>query len=148
MFTGEYTHAMDSKGRVSVPVELREVLRAHYDERFVVTKSLEGGCLWAFPFKEWQRLADRIAEKGVGGRELIKLRRRFFAPARTCSIDRAGRILLPEPLREHARLENQVTFAAMGGYVEIWRPDLWSVEVSALDESEDALLEAMAELGL
>ena len=148
MFTGEYTHTMDGKGRVSVPAELRDVLKAHYDERLIVTKSLEGGCLWAFPSKEWQRLADRIAEKGVGGRDLIRLRRRFFAPARTCTLDRAGRILLPEPLREHAQLEKDITFAAMGGYIEIWQPELWMSEVNALDESEDALLDAMAELGL
>jgi DNA-binding transcriptional regulator/RsmH inhibitor MraZ len=51
-------------------------------------------------------------------------------------------------LREHAQLEKDITFAAMGGYIELWQPELWMSEVDALDESGDALLDAMAELGL
>jgi MraZ protein len=148
MFTGEFTHSLDLKGRVSVPAEIREVLRIQYDERLVITKSLEGTCLWAFPYGEWDRLAERIAEKGVGGRQLIRLRRRFFAPARTCPLDKAGRILVPEPLREHAVLDKEITFASMGGYIELWSPSLWQAEVESLDEGADALLEAMVELGL
>ena len=150
MFMGEYKHSVDKKGRTSVPADMREVLRTLYDERFVVTRGLLGKCLWAFPYGEWKILADRIADTGVGGRDLIKLKRKIFPPARTCPVDKAGRILLPEPLRLYAGIEAECTFASAGRYVEIWQPELWAGEAADLqdDESTDAILDTMADLGL
>ena len=150
MFTGEYKHTIDAKGRVSVPSGMRDVLRVSYDERFVITHSLLGRCLWAFPYEEWQALAERIAKSGLGGRPLMKLRRKLFPNARTCPLDKAGRILLHEPLRMYAEISQEVTFASVGRYVELWRPELWDTEKASLDDDEttDILLTAMAELGL
>ena len=150
MFTGEHKHSVDKKGRVSVPSEMREVLREQYDERFVVTKGLLGNCLWAFPYDEWKKLAEKIADTGVGGRQLIKLKRKLFPAARTCPVDKAGRILLPEPLRAYAQIEGACTFASAGRYVELWRPEFWDEEAAQLedDESTDAILDTMADLGL
>ncbi len=150
MFTGEYTHTLDAKGRISVPADIRDVLRVRYDGQLVITKALLGRCLWAFPYSEWAALAQKIAGVGVGNRQLIKLKRRLFPAARTCPVDKAGRILLPEQLRHYAGVERDATFVAVGKYIEIWRPDLWEQEADSLDddESTDALLETMAELGL
>jgi len=150
MFTGEYKHSVDKKGRTSVPAEMREVLRTAYDERFVVTKGLLGTCLWAFPYSEWEKLAQKIAETGVGSRQLIRLKRKLFPAARSCPIDGAGRILLPSGLREHALIGNECTFASAGRYVELWQPALWEEESASLDddESTDAILDTMADLGL
>lgn len=150
MFTGEYRHTVDGKGRISVPSDIREILRVQYDGHLVITKALLGRCLWAFPQVEWTGLAQKIAGVGVGNRQLIKLKRRLFPAARTCPVDRAGRILVPESLRQHAGIEREATFVAVGKYIELWRPDLWAEEADSLDddESTDALLETMAELGL
>jgi MraZ protein len=150
MFTGEYKHSVDKKGRSSVPAEMREVLKTEYDERFVVTKSLLGTCLWAFPYTEWKKLADKIGESGIGSRQLIRLKRKLFPAARTCPVDKAGRILIPEPLRQYAGIEGDCIFASAGRYVEIWRPDLWEEELLAVDDdaSTDAILDTMVDLGL
>ena len=150
MFTGEYKHSIDTKGRVSVPAEIRNVLKSEYDERFVVTKALSGGCLWAFPYDEWKKLADRIADSGIGSRQLIRLKRKLFSAARTCPLDKAGRVLLPETLRTAASIEGECVFASAGRYVEIWQPGLWEEELASLDddESADAILDTMAGLGI
>lgn len=150
MFTGEFKHSIDTKGRVSVPSNMRDVLKSDFDDRLVVTHSLLGRCLWAFPHAEWEALADRITRSGLGGRALMKLRRKLFPSARICPIDKAGRILLPDALREHAGLGREVTFASVGRYVELWQPELWEEEKGSLDDDEttDALLDTMAELGL
>ncbi|MEC8023552.1 MAG: division/cell wall cluster transcriptional repressor MraZ [Myxococcota bacterium] len=150
MFTGEYTHTMDEKGRISVPADMRDVLRRKYEERLVLTKSLHGKCLWGFPEPEWEKLAEAIAASGLAKRQLHSLKRFLFPAARTCALDRAGRILVPGALRTFAAISDAATFVSVGKYLEIWQPDNWlSVsEELAGDDSVDAVLDAMAEIGL
>ena len=150
MFTGEYTHTMDDKGRVSVPADMRDVLRRKYEERLVITKSLHGKCLWAFPEPEWEKLAEAIASSGLAKRQLHSLKRFLFPAARTCALDRAGRILVPNALRAFASIAEAATFVSVGKYIEIWQPEQWLgiSEELAGDDSVDAVLDAMAEIGL
>ena len=150
MFTGEYTHTMDEKGRISVPADMRDVLRRKYEERLVLTKSLHGKCLWGFPEPEWEKLAEAIAASGLAKRQLHSLKRFLFPAARTCALDRAGRILVPGALRTFAAISDAATFVSVGKYLEIWQPDNWLgvSEELAGDDSVDAVLDAMAEIGL
>ncbi len=151
MFTGEFKHALDEKGRVSVPAGMRNVLRGRYDcEEIVVTRSLHGTCLWGFPHREWEALAQRIAESGLGAVDNVQLKRKFFPAARECPIDKAGRVLIPEELRKHAGIGGDAVFLGMGKYVEIWDPALWAEESKRLDDEDTAthLLETLGKLGL
>ena len=147
VFTGEHTHSLDKQGRVAVPAEMREVLQETYgDEALMVTKALHGKCLWAFPMAEWKSLTARMTEKVIGSEKTMRMRRKFITPARKCEVDKAGRILLPDPLREHAGLDKDVTFASQGRYLELWRPDEW-VKTVAEDDANDAdLLDVAADL--
>ena len=146
MFTGEHSHTFDSKGRIAVPAEMRDVLRAQYAEVVYVTRSLHGPCLWAFPEAVFQDFMKRVAERGLANPRLSKLGRRLFAPARKCPLDRTGRVLIPEKLREAAGLTRDAVFLGMGNHIEIWSPEQWTEEEGALDLDDS--LDAMAELGL
>lgn len=151
MFTGEFKHTLDEKGRVSVPAGMRNVLRGKYDDdSLIVTRSLLGSCLWAFPHREWEALAERISDSGLGASQLIQLRRKFFPAARPCPIDKAGRILLPDELRSHASITADAVFLGMGKYVEIWEPTQWTTESQRLDDEDTStqLLETLGKLGL
>ncbi len=151
MFTGEYTHSLDAKGRVSVPSDMRDELRVSYaEEQLMVTKSLLGQCLWAFPMKGWDELAERISSASGGGAQLIQLRRVLFPPARKCPLDKAGRILLPEELRRHANIGDTVFFGGNGKYIELWNPEAWNAEGLTIgtDENKAAIVNAVGHLGL
>ncbi len=127
MFMGEFTHAVDAKGRVSVPSDLRDVLRGTYaDDRFVVTHGIDGRCLRAYPLTEWKALSDRItaqaATPGTNSLELMQLRRLIFSKARTYPIDKVGRILIADEHRAHTGIDQHVVFNGNGNFVELWEP--------------------------
>ncbi|MBT9555455.1 MAG: division/cell wall cluster transcriptional repressor MraZ [Myxococcales bacterium] len=127
MFMGEFTHAVDAKGRVSVPSDLRDVLRGVYgDDRFVVTHGFEGRCLRAYPVNEWKALSDRInaqaATPGTNSIELMQFRRLIYSKARTYPIDKVGRVLIADEHRAHTGIDQQVLFNGNGNFIELWEP--------------------------
>ncbi len=62
MFRGVYEHQIDAKGRTSLPAKLRETLVGAYDERLIVTSSLDA-CLHAYPVREWEQLEASLATR-------------------------------------------------------------------------------------
>ena len=128
MFTGEYNHSIDAKGRVIVPSKLREQL----GEEFVVTKGLDG-CLFAYPKSEWEGIEEKFRGLPSNG-ETRRFMRFFFAGATTCEVDKQGRIL-----------QKDIVWAGVLNRVEIWNKDRW-LESSNFDDMDD-VAEHMAELG-
>jgi len=51
MFYGEYLHSIDRKGRLILPAKFRETAKAHFIEKFFVTRGLDG-CLFMFSEEE------------------------------------------------------------------------------------------------
>ena len=139
MFTGEYNHSIDAKGRVIVPSKFREQL----GEEFVVTKGLDG-CLFVYTKSEWEGIEEKF--RGLpSNAETRRFMLFFFAGAATCEVDKQGRILIPPNLREHADLQKDIVSAGVLNRVEIWNKDRWQ-ESSNYDDM-DEVAEHMAELG-
>ena len=60
MFLGQYSHNLDNKGRVALPAKFRSELK-----KAVVTKGLDN-CLFVYPKKRWEKLAEKLAALPVG----------------------------------------------------------------------------------
>ena len=118
MLIGEYQHNIDAKGRVIVPARFREDL----GERFYVTKGLDH-CLFVLPPTEWTKLQEKIMAMPMGKARGIQ--RFFFSGAAEVEPDKQGRILLPANLRQHAKLEKDVTVIGVGRHAEIWNTQAW-----------------------
>ena len=101
MFTGTYRHAVDAKGRLFIPVRLREEL----GETFMVTRGLQN-CLRLYPMKEWEAFAAKIA--ALPETRAKDVRHYFFANAFDTSLDGQGRVTLPADCRKFASLEKNV----------------------------------------
>ena len=140
MFTGEYNHSIDTKGRVTVPSKFRELLGEH----FTVTKGLDG-CLWVFPEDAWTEFSGKLSELPVARKDARNFSRFFLAGACEAEVDKMGRILLPQPLREYAALEKEAVLIGAGSRVEIWSREAWA-EVSTFDDV-DELAEQLGEMG-
>lgn len=139
MLLGEFQHNIDAKGRIIVPAKFREEL----GDCFYVTKGL-GGCLWVFPQSEWDAILQKFKEMPLV--ESREISRYFFSGATDAVPDGQGRILIPQKLRAHAKLEKDVTFIGLNNRAEIWNTDAWERANSELDEAQ---VEAkMAQLGL
>ena len=134
MFIGEYLHSMDPKGRVSVPARFRDDL----GPCFYLTKGLDG-CLFVLPASEWAVLQQKVSAMPVS--KARGLQRCFFAGAAEVTLDKQGRILIPQHLREYAALEKEVTFIGAAARAEIWSPRKWEEFSGAL--TQDSIAEAM-----
>ncbi|MGI6066987.1 MAG: division/cell wall cluster transcriptional repressor MraZ [Bacillota bacterium] len=120
MFMGEYQHAIDSKGRLIVPVKFREDL----GDNFVVTKGLDN-CLFVYPMNEWKNLEAKLKALPFTKADARAFVRFFFSGATECELDKQGRILLPVNLREYAQLEKDVVVIGVSSRVEIWSKECW-----------------------
>lgn len=141
MFTGEYNHSIDAKGRLIVPAKFREQL----GNEFVVTKGLDG-CLFVYSEEKWTRIEESLKEKPLTSKDARKFLRFFFAGAATCEVDKQGRILLPANLREYAGIDKDVVSVGVFDRVEIWNKERWQ-ENGDFDDM-DEIAENMAELGI
>ena len=140
MFMGEYNHGLDAKGRIIVPAKFRESL----GNEFVVTMGLDG-CLFVYPNDEWSRFVNDLKSL-PGSKEARQLQRYFMAGAVSCEVDKQGRILIPQKLREHAGLEKDVVFVGVMNKIEVWSKERWDAN-NTFDDM-DMAAERMSELGL
>ena len=141
MLMGEYNHTLDAKGRIIVPSRIREQL----GEKFVVSKGLDR-CLFAFPTEEWEKLVSKIQALPLTDKNARKFSRYLLAGASEAELDKQGRALLPQPLREAADLEKDVVLCGVGNRMEIWSKENWTKESHY--EDIDELAEMMAALGI
>lgn len=144
MFKGRYEHLIDGKGRLSIPSRFRDTLSERYDSRLVVTTY--DNCLIAYPLAEWQKLEDKIATLPEFKKDTKAFLRFFYSSAADCAIDRLGRILLPQNLRDYARLEKEVVLIGAFRYMEIWSKPLWEEAEKAA--SQDDIVSTLERLGL
>lgn len=125
MFRGQFEHAIDAKGRTSLPSRFRDVLAAGNDLRLVLTRALFDRCLHLYPMKAWEELEAKIAEMPQFERNVVAFRRMYLSAAVECELDKQGRILIPPSLRDHASLEKEVLWAGMGRTAELWSREHW-----------------------
>ena len=141
MLIGEYEHSLDTKGRLIMPVKLREDI----GEKFVVTKGLDG-CLFIFSLDEWNNFETKLRALPISSKDARLFSRFFFAGASDLEVDKQGRFLIPSNLREFAEFQKDVVIVGMNTRIEIWSKEKW--ENCKTDISADEIAERMQELGI
>ena len=150
MFRGRYEHAIDKKGRTSLPARFRDVLAARTDTRLVLTSGLDA-CVVAYPMNEWLEFEERLGRLPQFDPHVAMLRRIYVSGAVECELDKLGRVLIPQILRKHAALEREALWAGMGSHIELWSKDTFNDMRAAVlgDEEKRAnVAQRLAELGL
>ncbi|MCR5591658.1 MAG: division/cell wall cluster transcriptional repressor MraZ [Lachnospiraceae bacterium] len=140
MFTGEYNHTIDPKGRLIVPAKFREEL----GETFMITNGNDG-CLNIYPQKAWETFLEKL-QLLTNTEKKRKIVRSFVSKANSAELDKQGRILIPTALRGYAGLEKDVVLAGAIDKIEVWDKKRWDEETDTDDI--DAITESLAELGL
>ena len=118
MFTGEFRHSVDSKGRVAIPARFRLQL----EEGAVITKWVDG-CAAVFPRAEFEAFATRVAALPLADERARAVSRFIFKSAFDVETDAQGRIVLPPAIREWAGLGTEAAVVGHYNYVEIWSPE-------------------------
>lgn len=143
MFYGEYQHTIDPKGRVIVPSKFREGL----GEKFIMTKGLDN-CLFVYSSEEWSNLEMKLKALPFTDKDVRSFVRFFFAGAAECEVDKQGRILIPQNLREYAGLEKDVCIIGVSTRVEVWDKVKWEKYSGEDNVSTSEIAEKMAMLGV
>ncbi len=146
MFRGRYTHTIDSKGRISIPVKFREVLADNGSPKLILTNF--DRCLVAYPTHEWELLERKASSLPQLKPEVKALHRYFISGATECTIDRTGRVLIPPSLREYAKLEKDVILVGLLRKFEIWSLPLWEEEFKKSQAEFEEASNVLGDLGL
>jgi len=147
VFRGRYEHALDSKGRISIPSKFREVLNKKYDDRLVITNF--DHCLLAFPYEEWNQLVEqKVGSFSILKKETSAFLRFFYSSAIDCNVDNHGRLLIPQTLRDYANLKKEVMLLGEGRFFEIIAKERWLEVEQKAEEGFDQIRDTLGNLGV
>ncbi len=143
VFIGEYSHNLDEKGRLAIPVKFRADLK----KGAVVTRGLDN-CLFLYTKAEWAKLAEKLATLPFSQANSRAFARLMLAGAMDVEFDSQGRAVLPEYLRQFAGLKKSVIIAGLYSRVEIWDADKWDGYKKQTEKESGEIAEKMGELGV
>ena len=143
MFIGEYLHSIDLKGRLAVPVKFRAGLKG----QAVITRGLDQS-LFVYPMEEWQQLAKKLAALPLAQANSRAFARLMLAGAMDAEIDRQGRILVPQYLRQYGNIRKDVVLAGLYNRIELWDQTNWQRYKSATEKKSGAIAENLSALGI
>jgi MraZ protein len=140
VFRGTFEYSLDNRGRIPIPARYR----ASFSLGAILVES-QDGCVEVYTSEAYEREADYLTTQRPTRRKARRLRRGFFGRSLDVELDRQGRILLPQRLRQHGDLNGSVLIVGRGECLEIWNPERWGVEQKEIDEKYETDLETMEE---
>ena len=143
MLIGEYLHTLDGKKRISLPSKFRKEV----GRKVVITRGLDT-CLFMFSQKAWEKIAEKVSGLPVGQADTRGMSRFLLAGAVETEVDSAGRILIPEYLKEFADLKSRVILAGVSDRVEIWNEKTWEEYKRKIEKGADQMAQTLGDLGI
>ncbi len=143
MFIGEYQHSIDDKGRVAIPAKFRPRL----GEVAIITRGLDH-CLFVFARAEWDALAEKLSALPFAKADSRAFVRHFLAGATDATLDRQGRAVIPDHLRQYAGIQKNVVLAGVYSRIEIWDETAWQNYKAKTEAASDEIAEKLGELGI
>lgn len=143
MFMGEFSHNLDTKGRLIIPARFRTEL----GEGLVLTIGLDG-CLTLYTNESWQKIYAQLSQLPTTKSQARAFVRMLTSKATSVEIDSQGRILIPSNLSKLANITKECVVIGAGSKVEIWAKDVWEQYISDSQESFEELAESLTEFML
>jgi MraZ protein len=143
VFIGEHRHSIDPKKRLALPSRFRSELK----NKVVVTRGLDK-CLFVYPLKVWEEIAGKLGTLPVGESATRSFIRLQLSGAIDCEIDKQGRILIPDFLKEYAELDKDIVVAGVYNRLEIWDEKKWNEYKSKAEKNSEEIAEQLGKLGV
>lgn len=122
-FRGTFTHTIDERGRIAVPARYQHHFMNDQGEGWAVLfpNPHADGSLWMFTVSEFEEMAEQVARPGKLDKAAVELQERIYAAAYDVKLDRQGRILIEQALRDELPdLRGPAKVRGMGNRLEIW----------------------------
>jgi MraZ protein len=147
MFRGAAKITLDDKGRLVLPTRYRERVLERSKGQVVATVDRDGECLLIYPLNDWEEVERKLMELPNLHPQVRRLQRLMVGYATELTLDGHGRMLLPQELREFARLERHAVLIGQGSRCELWDEARWNERRDVWLKSEAAVSEMPPELG-
>ena len=136
-FSGEYRHAMDEKGRLTLPAGIRDGLGS----KAVLSKGSKKPSprLRIYPSGTWEKMTEKLDGLNDFDPRNAEFKLRFYSGSAPCDIDKQGRMLINQEFRSFAGITKEVYIVGSGNYLEIYDKDAWESRRESLDDDFDAL---------
>jgi MraZ protein len=131
MFLGQYQHTLDNKGRLTIPARYRDLL----DDGAYLTQGFDRN-LMVMTVSAFEALSRKVNSMSITDSRARLLRRLLFSNGERVEVDKAGRILVPQFLRQSASLDSDAIVVGGGDYFEIWSPGHWAEQAVRLNDAE------------
>jgi len=145
-FLGSFTCKADAKGRVMLPIALRNQMAPILQEGFYIKKSYYNECLELYPKYEWERVMSQLTDKSQFDEENVDFIRIFMDGLRKVEMDNTGRLLIPKEIIQLAGITKEVKVASIGKHLEIWDKALYDQTISASKEDKKALAKRVMDI--
>lgn len=142
MLLGEYSHTLDEKKRISLPIKFRKEIGS----KVIVTHGLDN-CLFLYSMSEWATISEKLGNLSLGQADSRRFNRFILGGAIEMEVDGLGRILIPDHLRDFAELKSKVVFAGVHNRIEIWNEARWIDYKKKVALEADALAEKLGAIG-
>ena len=141
-FRGTFDPTLDAKNRLTVPSKFRAAL----SDGLVLAKGIDAGCAQVWIPSEYEAyVEDALAGINPMTEQARKLERFFGAGSFETELDAAGRIMIPGPILEHARLSKDVVVIGSRRCLELWDRESWAAVDAELSADVHALTEALGQ---
>ena len=141
MFIGEYTHTIDEKGRLAIPVKFRKDLI----KGAVITRGLDN-CLFLYPIEEWKVLAEKLSKLPIGQANTRAFARLMLAGAMDATLDKQGRVIIPDYLRKFGKISKKIVLAGLYNRIEVWGENEWEKFKGSAEKSSNDIAEKLGEI--
>ena len=143
MLIGQYEHTIDAKKRLALPAKFRGEL----GDKIIITRGIEG-CLAVYTEVEWKVMADKLSTLTISQSEARSFTRMILAGAMEVSLDKLGRILVPDYLKEYAGLKKNVVVCGLSNRLEIWDAEKLEAYKIEAEKGVDEIVSKLGGLGI
>jgi len=143
MFIGEYSYNLDDKKRLAMPVKFR----ASLGKTAVITKGLDN-CLFVYTIKDWEEQAKKLSKLPFSQADARGFARIMLTGAMEVSLDKLGRIVIPDYLKEYAGLNKKAVIAGLYNRIEVWNESKWKLYKQKTEKSAGNIAERLKEFGI
>lgn len=141
MLLGSFEHTVDEKNRLSIPSRWRELLEKDGKELYV-TRGLEQ-CLFIFSSCQFNENIQKIQQLPFTDKNARFFTRIFSFGSQPTELDKQGRILIPQSLKNFAELDKEVVLVGMFTRIEVWNPKHWKTFYSKQEPSFEEVAESI-----
>jgi len=145
MFRGATLVNLDSKGRLAVPIRYRDLLNSESQGQMVCTIDLHQPCLLLYTLPEWEIIEKKLARLSSMNPLERRVQRLLLGHASDCQMDNAGRLLLANTLRQHAKLSKEVMLVGQFNKFELWDEQTWYQQVKDDIDAEQSAQEPLSD---